>query len=90
MNTKERIEELLYQNAEDFEMAKVLKADIAAYFMTLDETFSTSDGKDFLVKHTHKIDEIIKLIYKIALYGMFKSYQPMKNSLPLSLSLIHI
>ena len=86
MNTKERIEELLYQNAEDFEMAKVLKADIAAYFMTLDETFSTSDGKDFLLKHTRKIDEILKLIYKIALYGMFKSYQPMKNSLPLSIA----
>jgi len=86
MNTKERIEELLYQNAEDFEMAKVLKADIAEYFTTLNETFSTPDGKDFLVKHTHKIDEIIKLIYKIALYGMFKSYQPMKNSLPLSIA----
>ncbi|MEA3456868.1 MAG: nucleotidyltransferase [Campylobacterota bacterium] len=86
MNTKEKIKELLYQNAEDFEMAKVLKADIAAYFTTLDETFSTSDGKDFLVKHTRKIDEILKLIYKIALYGMFKSYQPMKNSLPLSIA----
>ncbi len=86
MNTKEKIEELLYQNAEDFVMAKVLKADIAAYFMTLNETFSTSDGKDFLVKHTQKIDEILKLIYKIALYGMFKDYQPMKNSLPLSMA----
>ena len=86
MNTKERIEELLYQNAEDFEMAKVLKADIAEYFTTLDEIFSITDGKDFLVKHTRKIDEILKLIYKIALYGMFKSYQPMKNSLPLSIA----
>ena len=86
MNTKEKIEELLYQNAEDFELAKVLKADIAAYFETLDETFSTSGGKDFLVRHTKKIDEILKLIFKIAMYGVFKSYQPMKNSLPLSLA----
>ena len=86
MNTKEKIEELLYQNAEDFKMAKVLKADITAYFATLDETFSTSGGKDFLVKHTKKIDEVLKLIFKIALYGVFKSYQPMKNSLPLSLA----
>jgi len=86
MNTKNKIEELLYKNAEDFEMAKVLKADIATYFKTLDETFSTSDGKDFLVKHTRKIDEILRLIYKIALYGMFKSYQPMKNTLPLSMA----
>ncbi len=86
MNTKERIKELLYQNAEDFDMAKVLKADIADYFTMLDETFRTSDGKDFLVKHTRKIDQILKLIYKIALYGVFKSYQPMKNSLPLSIA----
>ena len=86
MDTKEKIEELLYQNANDFEMAKVLKADIAAYFTTLDETFSTSGGKDFLVKHTKKIDEILKLIFKIALYGVFKNYLPMKNSLPLSLA----
>jgi [protein-PII] uridylyltransferase len=86
MNTKEKIEELLYQNAEDFEMAKVLKADITEYFKTLDETFRTSSGKDFLVKHTKKIDEILRLIFKIAMYGVFKSYQPMKNSLPLSLA----
>jgi len=71
MKIKDKIQELLYQNAEDFEMAKALKADIATYFTTLDETFSTSGGKDFLVKHTRKIDEILKLIYKIALYGMF-------------------
>lgn len=86
MNTKEKIEELLYQNADDFKMAKVLKEDISHYFTTLDETFKTSDGKDFLVKHTRKIDEILKLIYKIALYGMFKSYQPMKNTLPLTMA----
>ncbi|SFV61852.1 Possible nucleotidyltransferase [hydrothermal vent metagenome] len=86
MKIKDKIQELLYQNAEDFEMAKALKADIATYFTTLDETFSTSGGKDFLVKHTRKIDEILKLIYKIALYGMFKNYQPMKNTLPLSMA----
>jgi len=86
MTTKEKIEELLYQNAEDFEMAKILKGDISAYFDTLDESFSTSGGKDFLLRHTRKIDEILKLIFKIALYGVFKSYQPMKNSLPLSIA----
>lgn len=86
MGTKEKIEELLYQNADDFQMAKVLKSDIATYFTTLDETFSTSGGRDFLVKHTRKIDEILKLIYKIALYGMFNRYQPMKNTLPLSIA----
>ncbi len=86
MKTKEKIEDLLYQNADDFQMAKVLKEDISNYFTTLDQTFSTSSGKDFLVKHTRKIDKILKLIYKIALYGMFKSYQPMKNTLPLTMA----
>ena len=77
MNTKDKIEELLYQNADDFKMAKVLKEDINIYFKTLDETFATSGGKDFLFKHTRKIDSIIKLIYKIAMRVMFKEYQPM-------------
>jgi len=86
MNTKDKIEELLYQNADDFKMAKVLKEDINIYFKTLDETFATSGGKDFLFKHTRKIDSIIKLIYKIAMRVMFKEYQPMKNSLPITLT----
>ena len=50
------------------------------------QTFSTSGGKDFLFKHTRKIDSIIKLIYKIAMHGMFKEYQPLKNSLPITLA----
>ncbi|MEA3419056.1 MAG: HD domain-containing protein [Campylobacterota bacterium] len=86
MTTKEKIEELLYLNADDFELAKVLKADIKAYFETLDESFATSGGKDFLVKHTKKIDAILKLIYRIAMRGMFKQYQPMKNALPLTIA----
>ncbi len=86
MSTKEEIEDLLYHNADDFKMAKVLKRDISIYFKTLDETFATSGGKDFLFKHTRKIDSIIKLIYKIAMHGMFKEYQPLKNSLPITLA----
>ena len=86
MDTKEQIEELLYQNADDFTMAKVLKADIKTYFKTLDESFATSGGKDFLFKHTRKIDSILKLIYKIAIRGMFSEYQPMKNSLPITMA----
>jgi len=86
MTTKDKIEELLYQNADDFKIAKVLKEDINCYFKTLDESFATSGGKDFLFKHTRKIDSILKLIYKIALRGMFKEYMPMKNSLPLTMA----
>ncbi len=82
---KAEIEELLYNNAADFQIAKVLKQDIKSYFDTLEETFATSGGKDFLVKHTKKIDSILKLVYKVAARNMFGDYLPMKNSIPLAL-----
>lgn len=82
---KAQIEELLYENAADFQIAKVLKKDIQTYFDTLEETFATSGGKDFLVKHTKKIDTVLKMIYKVALRDMFGDYAPMKNSIPLAL-----
>jgi [protein-PII] uridylyltransferase len=82
---KAQIEELLYENAADFEIAKVLKQEIKTYFDTLEDTFATSGGKDFLVKHTKKIDSILKLIFKVAQREMFGEYAPMKNSIPLAL-----
>jgi len=82
---KLQIEELLYENAEDFKIAKVLKEDIKGYFNTLEDTFTTSGGKDFLVQHTKKIDSILKLIYKVAHRTMFGDYMPMKNNLPVAL-----
>ncbi len=82
---KAEIETLLYENAPDFKIAKVLKQEIKTYFDTLEETFVTSGGKDFLVKHTKKIDSILKIIYKVALREMFGDYAPMKNSVPLAL-----
>jgi [protein-PII] uridylyltransferase len=84
-NVKAQIEELLYNNAKDFEIAKVLKKDIKTYFSTLEETFSNSGGKDFLVKHTKKIDSVLKMVYQVALREMFEDYTPMKNSIPLAL-----
>jgi len=82
---KAQIEELLYENATDLEIAKVLKSNIKLYFETLEETFSNSGGKDFLVKHTKKIDTVLKMVYQVALREMFKDYAPMKNSIPLAL-----
>jgi len=84
-NVKAQIEELLYNNAEDFEIAKVLKKDIKTYFSTLEETFSNTGGKDFLVKHTKKIDTVLKMVYQVALREMFGDYAPMKNSIPIAL-----
>ena len=82
---KAQIEELLYTNAPHFEIAKVLKGEIKRYFDTLEETFTTSGGKDFLVKHTKKIDTILKLVYQVAHRDMFGNYAPLKNSVPLAL-----
>ncbi len=82
---KSEIESLLYENASDFEIAKVLKKDIKEYFETLEETFATSGGKDFLVKHTKKIDTILKIIYRVSLQSMFGDYTPMKNAIPIGL-----
>ncbi|RUM71752.1 MAG: nucleotidyltransferase, partial [Sulfurovum sp.] len=82
---KSEIEELLYRNAPDFEIAKILKREIKTYFGTLEETFAHSGGKDFLVKHTKKIDAILQLVYKVALREMFGDYTPMKNAVPIAL-----
>jgi [protein-PII] uridylyltransferase len=62
-----------------------LKKDIKNYFENLEETFSNSGGKDFLVKHTKRIDDVIKLVYKVAQREMFGEYTPMKNSIPIAL-----
>jgi len=81
-----KVEQLIYENATDFEVAQVIKAEIKIYFETLPEIFSKSSGKDFLVKHTQKIDTIIKLVYKVTFRAMFGNYMPMKNTVPISLA----
>ena len=82
---KEEIETLLHQEATDFEIAKLLKKDIQEYFTTLEKSFLENNGKDFLVKHTRKIDTLIDLVYRIAMRSMFGTYMPMKSTLPITL-----
>jgi len=82
---KSEIEALLYEGASDLKIAKVLKKEIKAYFETLEETFSTTGGKDFLVRHTRKIDTIIKIAYQVTLRSMFGTYTPLKNAIPIAL-----
>ncbi|CAA6822243.1 MAG: Possible nucleotidyltransferase [uncultured Sulfurovum sp.] len=82
---KDKIETLLYENAPDFEISKLLKADIKTYFGTLDETFRKSSGKGFLLKHTYKIDTLLDLVYKTAMRSMFGTYMPLTNTLPITL-----
>ncbi len=83
---KEKIEELIYTNAQDFEIAKLIKENLNNYYNTLPEIFAKSGGKDFLVKHTKKIDSIIKLIYKVVTRDFFGDYFPTKDAIPLTIS----
>ena len=82
---KAQIETLLYEDAPDFEISKLLKQDIKRYFSTLEESFAQSGGKDFLYKHTKKIDTLVQMVYKIAMRSMFGDFVPMKNSMPITL-----
>jgi [protein-PII] uridylyltransferase len=81
----QKIEELLYNRAKDFEIAKAIREDLKEYFKTLPEVFNQSGGKDFLVKHTKKIDSIIKIAYRVACREMFEEYIPLKNNIPITL-----
>ncbi|HIE34771.1 MAG TPA: phosphohydrolase, partial [Campylobacterales bacterium] len=85
MDLKIKIEELLNQNASELKISKTIREYIKNYFKTLDELFLRTQGKDFLVKHTKYIDQIIISIYKVALRKMFDIYTPMSNSLPITL-----
>ena len=82
---KAQIETLLYEEAPDFEISKLLKKDIKTYFETLEESFATNSGKGFLLKHTRKIDSILQMVYKVAMRSMFGTYMPMKSTLPITL-----
>ena len=82
---KAQIETLLYEEAPDFEISKLLKKDIKEYFGTLEESFATNSGKGFLLKHTRKIDSIIEMVYQVAMRSMFGTYMPMKSTLPITL-----
>ena len=85
LELKAKIEELIYNNAPDFEIAKLIKEELHSYYKTLPDIFKSSSGKDFLLKHTKKLDSIIKLVYRVATREMFFEYFPTKNSVPLTI-----
>jgi [protein-PII] uridylyltransferase len=86
MDLNQKIEELLAHNAEDFEVAKTIKEEIKTYLHSLDNVYQENPGKDFLVKHTKKIDLFIQAIYKYTLRVFFGRYMPMSNSLPITIA----
>jgi len=79
------IEDIIEKRGSDFELSKLFKKYIKEYKDSLDELFESSQGKDFLVKHTKKLDSIISLMYKTVLRRMFGNYLPMRNSIPIAI-----
>ena len=86
MELKYKIEELMSENADDFKISKLIKEHIKNYLNSLDEIFTQNQGKDFLVKHTKKIDQFLILIYKYSLRKFFGDYLPFRNQIPITLT----
>jgi len=80
-----QIEDIIDNNGSDFELSKLFKAYINEYKTSLPELFESSQGKDFLVKHTKKLDSIISLMYKTVLRRVFGNYLPMRSSIPIAI-----
>jgi [protein-PII] uridylyltransferase len=80
-----QIENIIEKNGSDFELSKLFKEYINEYKTSLSELFESSQGKDFLVKHTKKLDSIISLMYKTVLRRIFGNYLPMRGSIPVAI-----
>jgi [protein-PII] uridylyltransferase len=80
-----QIEDIIEKNGTDFELSKLFKQFIKEYKESLPELFKEHQGKDFLVKHTRKLDSIISLMYKTILRRMFGNYLPMRGSIPIAI-----
>ncbi len=85
MNLLLEIENVIEKNGSDFELSKLFKAHIKEYKESLPHLFESSQGKDFLVKHTRKLDSIMSLMYKTMLRRLFGDYIPMRNSIPIAI-----
>ncbi|SFV75057.1 Possible nucleotidyltransferase [hydrothermal vent metagenome] len=85
MDIKLEIENVIEKNGTDFELSKLFKIYIKEYKDSLFELFEQSQGKDFLVKHTKKLDSILTLMYQTVLRRVFGNYLPMRNSIPIAL-----
>jgi [protein-PII] uridylyltransferase len=80
-----QIENIIEKNGSDFELSKLFKRYIKEYKEGLPQLFEKNQGKDFLVKHTKKLDSIIDLMYKTVLRRMFGNYMPMRSSIPIAI-----
>ena len=81
-----KIEDLIEKNADDFEISKVIKNSIKEYLDSIGDIFKENQGKDFLVKHTKKIDEFITITYKYVLRKYFGDYLPFQSQIPIAIT----
>lgn len=80
-----QIEDIIEKKGSDFELSKLFKAYINNYKTSLPKLFEQTQGKDFLVKHTKQLDNIISLMYKTILRRVFGNYMPMRGSIPIAI-----
>ncbi|WP_297443903.1 nucleotidyltransferase domain-containing protein [Sulfurimonas sp.] len=85
MNLLLEIENIIEKNGSDFELSKLFRQYIKEYKESLPELFTKNQGKDFLVRHTKKLDSIIDLMYKTVLRRVFGNYLPMRSSIPIAI-----
>jgi [protein-PII] uridylyltransferase len=85
MNLPLEIENIIEKNGSDFELSKLFRQYIKEYKASLPELFINNQGKDFLVRHTKKLDSIIDLMYKTVLRRVFGNYLPMRSSIPIAI-----
>jgi len=85
LNLLLEIENVIEQKGSDFELSKLFKQYIQEYKASLSELFKENQGKDFLVKHTKKLDSIIILMYKTVLRRLFGNYLPMRSQIPIAI-----
>jgi len=78
-----QLEELISENAEDFEVSRIFRTYLKNYVDSIDMTVETTGGKDFLVKHTRHTDKFLILLYKYMLRKYFGNYQPMSSCIPI-------
>ncbi len=85
MEIELQIEDILEKNGSDLELSKLFKTYILEYKRSLNTLFEQNQGKDFLVKHTKKLDHILSLMYKTVLRRLFGNYQPMRSAIPIAI-----
>jgi len=85
LNLLLEIENVIEKRGSDFELSKLFKQYIKEYKESLPELFKQNQGKDFLVKHTKKLDSIITLMYKTVLRRLFGNYLPMRSQIPIAI-----